>query len=677
MVRSCVIRTLLKESRFPRTRDTLQLRSLATLMLWPRRHGMVLSRSAPCFRNFFFPGSKNSNQKNNAVETISKPKTSIVCDFYRRGSKVVEARSSRTGLIYMVKSVGGFLFSKGFFFSIPSAPMILRSSSSSSSSSSLPSPPSIVTLLKRCKTESQLQQVHTRIIRKGLEQDRYLISMLLSSSSSPSYSSSVFDRISQPCTLLWNCLIGGYAQRSLFLESLSLFMRMRREGVAEADDYTFSKVLKVCSSLEHAPFGSAVHGLILRLGFDKDVYIASSLVDLYGKCSDILSARKVFGEMPDRNVVSWTALLVAYVKVGNLEEAKKVFDLMPHRNARSWNALIDGLAKAGDLVNARKVFDKMPERDIKSYTSMIDGYAKKGDMASATVLFEQAGDVDIVAWSALISGYVQNGQPSEAMKIYLRMRDLNIVPDEFIITSVMAACSQLGSLELCQSLNSYLCQSSVKLSSQQHVMAAWIDMNAKCGDLDRALKLFEKMPRRDLISYCSMMQGLNIHGRGDLAVQLFEKMINEGIIPDKAAFTVILTACSHAGLVDEGLRYFGLIQNEYSIAASPDHYACVVDLLGRSGKLQEAYELIMAMPVEPHACVWGALLNACNLHCNNEIGEIAANRLIELEPQNAGNFVLLSNIWATSGRWPDVAQLRDRMKETGIKKICGCSWISR
>ncbi|XP_009139731.1 putative pentatricopeptide repeat-containing protein At5g37570 [Brassica rapa] len=543
--------------------------------------------------------------------------------------------------------------------------------------SSLPYLASIETLLRLCKSEVQLRQIHARIIRKGLEQDQNLVSIFLSSSSLP-YSSSVFERVHHPCTHLWNCFIKGYSNRFIFFDTVSLLVRMMRAGLARPDEYTFPLVLKVCTNNAQVRVGSSVHGLVLRNGFDKDVVLATSFVDFYGKCKDLSSARKVFGEMPERNAVSWTALIVAYVKSGELEEAKKMFDVMPERNIGSWNALIDGFVKFGDLVNAKKLFDEMPMKDVISYTSMIDGYAKGGDMRSARVLFEQASDVvDVRAWSALITGYAQNGQANEAVKMFYEMCEKNVKPDVFIMVSLMSACSQMGSFELCEQVDTYLHQSMVKGFSSHYVTPALIDMNAKCGHMERAARLFEEMPKRDLVSYCSMMEGMGIHGCGGEAVRLFERMVEEGIVPDSVAFTVILKVCSQVKLVEDGLRYFELMRNEYCIVASPDHYSCVVSLLCRSGKLKEAYDLIKAMPVEPHASAWGSVLGGCSVHGDSEIAEVVARRLFKLEPQSAGNYVLLSNMYAALDRWADVALVRDKMKENGIKKISGRSWICR
>ncbi|XP_054811936.1 putative pentatricopeptide repeat-containing protein At5g37570 isoform X2 [Prosopis cineraria] len=412
---------------------------------------------------------------------------------------------------------------------------------------------SIKSLLRVCKTVGHLNQVHVQIISKGLEQDHYVIAKFISLSNSLSplnYSVSVFDRVIRPDTLLWNCLIRGYCQKNSFVDVLDAFLRMKRADCL-SDSYTFPYVIKACSNLCIVREAKSIHGLTVRCGFEQCVFVGTSLIDMYGKCRKTSDARKVFDEMTERNVVSWTAMVVGYVAVGNVVEAKRLFDVMPQKNVASWNAMIQGFVKMGDLGSARGVFDSMPEKNVISFTTMIDAYARSGDMVSARLLFDQSSDKDLVAWSVLISGYVQNGQPNAALLIFLEMESLNVKPDEFILVSLMSACSQLGCIELTQWVDSYVSKSFIDLQ-QNHVMAALMDMNAKSGNLERALKLFEKMPKRDVISYCSMIQGLSIHGHGVEAINLFNKMLTEGLVPDEVAFTIILTACSHSGLVDEG-----------------------------------------------------------------------------------------------------------------------------
>ncbi|XP_058739011.1 putative pentatricopeptide repeat-containing protein At5g37570 isoform X1 [Vicia villosa] len=546
-----------------------------------------------------------------------------------------------------------------------------------------PSPRSaatIATLLKACKRIQHLQQVHASIVQRGLEQDQFLISQFISlantfSTSTLSYSTTVFDRVINPSTFLWNTLIRTHCQKSLFSDTLSAFIRMKAEAEGEGalpDRYTYPSVIKACSSMCEALVGKSVHGSVLRCGLDEDVFVGTSLIDMYGKCGEIGDARKVFDRLSQRNVVSWTAMVVGYVTVGDVVEAKRMFDEMPMRNVASWNAMIQGFVKVGDLKRAKGVFDSMPEKNVVSFTTMIDGYAKAGDMAASRYLFEQAAEKDIVAWSALISGYVQNGQPNQALTVFLEMESMNVKPDEFILVALMSAVSQLGHLDLAQWVDSYVGNSSIDLQ-QDHVIAALVDMNAKCGNMERALKLFREMPKRDLISYCSMIQGFSIHGHGEDAVNLFNRMLMEGLVPDEAAFTIVLTACSHSGLVDDGWNYFNSMEEKYGISPTPDHFACMVDLLSRSGQLRDAYELIKSMHVEPNAGAWGALFGACKLQGDSELGKTVANRLFELEPQNAANYVLLSNIYASADRWKDVSLVRSKMKERGVRKIPGCS----
>ncbi|QHO36187.1 Putative pentatricopeptide repeat-containing protein [Arachis hypogaea] len=529
----------------------------------------------------------------------------------------------------------------------------------------------ITTLLKACKTIHHLYQVHASIIQRGLEQDHLIISRFISLSASfaatASYYTAVFDCVLGPSPFLWNSLIGAHTKGSYFFDTLSAFIRMKAHG-SLPDRYTYSSVIKACSSMCRSWEGKLLHGSALRCGVEGDMFVGTCLVDMYGKCGKIGDARKVFDGMSEKNAVSWTAMVVGYVKVGDMVEAKRLFDEMPQRNVASWNAMIWGFVKVRDLGNARVVLDAMPEKSVVSFTIMIDGYAKAGDMATSRFLFDQAPEKDIVAWSTLISGYVQNGQPNRALRVFLEMESMNVKPDEFILVSLMSASSQLGNLELARWVDSYVNKSSIDMK-QDHVIAALLDMNAKCGNMERALKLFEETPNRDLVSYCSMIQGLSIHGFEEDALNFFNRMVKDGLTPDEVAFKIILTACSHAGLVDEGWNYFRSMKEKYCISPSPDHYACMVDLLSRSGHLRDAYELIKVMPVEPHAAAWGALLAACKAYGDSELGEIAANQLFEIEPQNAANYVLLSNIYAAANRWIDVSLVRTKMRNSRVRKV--------
>lgn len=409
---------------------------------------------------------------------------------------------------------------------------------------------------------------------------------------------------------------------------------------------------------------------------DSDKFVRTALINFYGRCLQLDSARALFDTMCQPSVISWTALISGYLQLNDLMSARELFDRMPERTPVTWNVMIDGYVKNGDLASAHRLFDEMPEKDAVSYTSLINGFAKAGDMASARLFFDRMKnrDRDIFAWSAMISGYAQNGCPQDALHIFSEFKKTKRKPDECIVVGLMSACSQLGNLPLAQRIDSYITTKSIDAKNSR-ILTSLIDMNAKCGDMERAHFLFRSMPQRDIVSYCSMMQGYCLHGFGSKAVELFSQMLQEGLKPDSVAFTVVLSACSQAGLVEEGKKYFNMLRDRYSISPLVDHYACLVDLLGKAGRLGEAYELIKSLPVEPHVGAWGALLGACRLHCNIELGDVVAKRLFEMEPHNGGNFVSLSNIYANADRWGDVSEVRCMMNEKGVRKVPGCSWI--
>ncbi|XP_020246098.1 putative pentatricopeptide repeat-containing protein At5g37570 isoform X1 [Asparagus officinalis] len=498
--------------------------------------------------------------------------------------------------------------------------------------------PSIYTLLSSCRTLRSLKEIHTHIILNQFQQHPFFISrflVLCNSFSALDYAVSVFNRVSEPNLYLYNALLKAHCDHgSPLSESFSLFNLLLNTCPLLPDGYTFTSLLKSCSDAGNLSLGSSLHCCIVRCGLDSDVYLQAKLVDFYGKCRQLDDARKVFDAMPDGNVVSWTSMLVGYLSFGDLSSARKLFDEMPIRNVVTWNAMIDGYVKVRDMVNARSLFDDMTEKNSVTFTSMIDGYAKIGDMTTARSIFELGKDHrDVFSWSSILSGYAQNGHPAEAIKIFLEMYGNNIKPDEHILVGLMSACSQLGGLSFAKWVDSYITRSKIDVK-RTHVSAALINMNAKCGNMERAAHLFESLRSRDLFMYCSMMQGYSLHGCGDKAVGLFSRMLKEGVLPDGVAFTVILNACSHAGLVEEGKHYFEMMKNEYMIEPSQDHYACMVDLLGRAGHLKEADEVIQRMPMEPHAGVLGALLGACRIHCDSELGELTAQKLFEIEPHS-------------------------------------------
>ncbi|KAG2572033.1 putative pentatricopeptide repeat-containing protein At5g37570 [Panicum virgatum] len=550
----------------------------------------------------------------------------------------------------------------------------LASPSSIAAAASRPSP-AVATLLGRCRTTRCVAQLHARIIRLGLHNHHALLARFAAAcdalecpSVAASFITALLESHAAPLRLR-NAVLASLARHAPLHAALAEFNLLLRRGV-RPDSFSFPCLLRACARASCIPAGRALHAAAIRLGVHADLFVRTALIQFYGRCGTACTARALFDQIDIPSDVSWTAIIVAYVNNGDIVAARELFDRMPQRNVVHWNVMVDGYVKCGDLEGARRLFDEMPDRTATACTSLIGGYAKSGNLEAARSLFDKLEDRDVFSWSAMISGYAQNGYPGEALMIFDEFQEQGIRPDELVVVGLMSACSQLGNARLARWIEDYIAKYSIDVNNV-HVLAGLVNMNAKCGNLERATVLFESMPVRDVFSYCSLMQGHCLHGSANKAVELFSRMLLEGFSPDNAVFTVVLTACSHAGLVEEGKKFFDMMKNVYLIAPSGEHYACLVSLLGCCGMLNEAYELIMSMPGKPHPGAWGALLGGCKLHGNIELGKIAAKKLFEIEPDNAGNYVSLSNMYANIDRWGDVSELRAEMTEKRITKIAG------
>eukprot|EP01018_Ginkgo_biloba_P024054 Gb_37629 [translate_table: standard] len=588
---------------------------------------------------------------------------------------------------------------------------------------------------KRALGEGKL--VHAHIVYTGFKPNIFLGNTLLvmyTKCGSLVDALRVLEQMPVRNVVSWTVMIAAYARHGLDQESLALFYRMKRAGT-QPNQFTFVSVLSACANLAALEQGKEVHEEINRSGFQPNVFLGSALVDMYVKSGSIENARQVFDkmskrdvvlwnamiagyaqngdvdeamklfqEMPERNVVSWTSVIAGYARIGNVDEALKLFSKMPERNVVSWNAMIAGYTHNGQIDEALKLFQEMPERNVVSWTTMIAGYAQNGFMGEANHLFKNMPEQDVVSWSAMIAGYAQNGHVDEAMKIFQKMPERNVASWNAMIAgyaqngysekalelfremqmtganrnmdtfaSVLPACANLAVLERGKEVHEDI----IRCGVQSDVFAgnALVDMYAKCGTVVDACHVFNEMPRRNVVSWTAMIVGYAMHGFGKEALQLFGQMQLSGLNPDHVTFVGVLSACCHAGLVDDGRQYFDCMSRHYNITPVMEHYCCMVDLLGRAGQLDEARVFINKMPIKPDAAVWASLLAACRIHTNIELGEYAAEHLFELEPINAAPYVLLSNIYATSGRWDDIEKVRKMMKLRRVKKKPGCSWI--
>ncbi|XVF17585.1 hypothetical protein REPUB_Repub10bG0136300 [Reevesia pubescens] len=357
--------------------------------------------------------------------------------------------------------------------------------------------------------------------------------------------------------------------------------------------------------------GKMLHSQVIKLGFDSDLYVKTGLVDLYARGGDIGSARLVFERMLEKSLVSLTTMLTCYAKHGELEEARLLFD----------------------------------------------GMVKK----------------DVVCWNVMIDGYAQHGMPNEALVLFRRMLAAKARPNEITILAVLSACGQLGALESGRWLHSYIENNDIRVNVR--VATALIDMYRKCGSLEDARLVFDKIRDKDVVAWNSMIIGYALHGFSQDALELFNEMCRIGLRPTDITFIGVLGACGHAGLVKEGWSFFNDMKDEYGIEPKIEHYGCMVNLLGRAGRLEEAYELVKNMKIEPDPIFWGALLGACRLHGNLDLGEKIAEFLVGHNLANSGTYILLSNMYAAKGNWEGVARIRTLMKVSGVQKEPGCSSI--
>ena len=378
---------------------------------------------------------------------------------------------------------------------------------------------------------------------------------------------------------------------------------------------------------------------------------------------------------PDEMILS--TVLSACGRAGNLSYGKMIHDFIMENNIvvdpYLQSALVTMYASCGTMDLALDLFEKMSPKNLVASTAMVTGYSKLGQIEDSRSIFDQMVKKDLVCWSAMISGYAESDSPQEALNLFNEMQSLGIKPDQVTMLSVITACAHLGALDQAKWIHIFVDKNG--FGGALPINNALIDMYAKCGSLERARRIFDKMPRKNVISWTCMISAFAMHGDASNALSFFHQMKDENIEPNGITFVGVLYACSHAGLVEEGRGIFNSMINEHNITPKHEHYGCMVDLFGRANLLREALELVEAMPLAPNVVIWGSLMAACRVHGDIELGEFAAKRLLELDPDHDGAHVFLSNIHAKANRWEDVGQVRKLMKHKGISKERGCSRI--
>ncbi|RXH84653.1 hypothetical protein DVH24_032937 [Malus domestica] len=460
----------------------------------------------------------------------------------------------------------------------------------------------------------------------------------------------LFDKIPQTNIRRWFALIGACARCGFYQQAMGVFCEMQREGL-RPNKIVIPSVLKACGHLPDVKTGEKLHAVVLRFSFEFDVFVSSALVDMYAKN-------------------------------GCVEKAHWVFDMMVEKDLVALNAMVSGFAQHGLAREALCLVEKMQLEGVKpnliTWNSLVAGFSQKGDEAMVSKLFKMMRDngidPDVVSWTSIISGCVQNFQNDKAFRTFKQMLGHGLYPTSNTISSLLPACACVTNVKSGKEIHAYALV--IGVEQDVYVRSALVDMYAKCGFIFEARALFCKMSERNTVTWNSMIFGYANHGYCNEAIELFNQMkLEDDKKLDYLTFIAVLTACCHAGMIELGESLFKLMQEEYGIVPRLEHYACMVDLLGRAGKLTEAYDMIKAMPMEPDLFVWGALLGACRNHGNIDLAEVAAKHLSEVEPESAGNSLLLSSLYAGSGNWGNVARLKKMMKRNKLGKLPGCSWM--
>ncbi|XP_043715559.1 pentatricopeptide repeat-containing protein At1g08070, chloroplastic-like [Telopea speciosissima] len=538
----------------------------------------------------------------------------------------------------------------------------------------------ILSLLDSCKNMRELKQIQAQIIKEEnpspyevlIAVERLISYCAVSPNGSLDYAKALFNQLSNPTVISWNFLIRGLSTSKSPREAISLYQTMHNRGF-QPNKFTFPFVIKACTESSMTSFGVLVHTHLVKIGLEADSYIRSSLIHMYANGEYLDDAKQVFDVCSDRDVVSWNAMIDGYAKYGKMELALSVFEKMVCRDVISWNTMINGYSTIGNIEEAKRLFDEMPEKNVVSWNSMLAGYVKFGDIEAARGIFGMMPRRDVVSWNAMLACYAQSGRSNDALYLFDEMQVQGIKPTEATMVSLLSACAHLGALDLGVRLHKYIDDNKIAINTI--LGTALVDMYSKCGSISKAAHIFCSINYKDVLAWNTIIAGMAMHGHAKKAFHLFTQMQVEDVVPDDITFVAMLSACSHAGMINEGQRLLATMSTTYGIEPKVEHYGCVIDLLARAGLLKEAVKVIATMPMEANASAWGALLGGCRIHGNIEVGEVVGKCLINQQPHHSGRYVILSNLYAAAKRWDDVRKVRNLMRSKGVAKLPGVSMI--
>ncbi|KAL5547884.1 hypothetical protein UlMin_003115 [Ulmus minor] len=544
-------------------------------------------------------------------------------------------------------------------------------------------PVSYSTVLAFCSNQEEFRfgtQLHSLVLKFGLDCEVFVGNALITMYSRWEHLSDarrVFDEMPMRDLVSWNAILSGYTQEGGHgFEAILIFINMVRERM-ELDHVSFTSAVSACGHERNLELGRQIHGLTVKSGYDTHVSVGNVLISTYFKCEVIEDANLVFWNMDERNVVSWTTMISI-----NEEEAMSLFINMRLDGVYPNDVTFIGLIHA---LSTRNLADK--GRNVHGFciktgffseqnicNSLITMYAKFGSMEDCLKVFKELRYREITSWNSLISGFAQNRMFQEAVQMFL-LAVTELKPNNYTFGSVLSAIADAEdiSLKYGQQCHSYLIK--LGLNTDPIMSGALVNMYAKRGSISESQKVFHDSPERSQFAWTAIISAYAGHGDYESVIKLFREMEKEGVKPDSITFLSVLTACSRKGMLEMGRELFDSMMNNYEIEPSPEHYSCMVDMLGRAGKLDEAEEMMNKIPGQPGLSVLQSLLGACRIYGNVEMAERVADALMALEPAESGPYVLISNMYAEKGEWEKVAKVRRWMRDRKVKKEIGFSWV--
>ncbi|KAK9726087.1 hypothetical protein RND81_05G189500 [Saponaria officinalis] len=525
------------------------------------------------------------------------------------------------------------------------------------------------------------KEVHVHVLRYGYESYVDVVNALITmyvKCGDVCSARVLFDGMPKRDRISWNAMISGCFENGEYLEGVSLFLRMLVVGI-DPDFMSITSVVAACEVMGDERLGRQVHGYVVSRGLGVEVSVCNSLIQMYFGNGKWVEAERVFAKMPSKDVVSWTSMISGYDNNDLPEKAVESYKLMEKDgivpDEITIASAISACASLGLVNMGMELHDTAVRTGYILYVivanTLIDLYSKCNLIDKALDVFHQIRDKNVISWTSIITGLRQNNRSFEAIFLFRQMK-ISLNPNSITLISVLSACGRIGALMCGKEIHAYSLRT--MLAFDGFVPNAILDMYVRCGRMGFALNQFNN-GLKDIAAWNIMLTGFADRKEGRLAANHFNKMLSENVNPDEITFISLLCACARSGLVAEGLEYFEIMDTKYRVSRNLKHYACIVDLLGRAGRLDDAYEFIQKMPLSPDAAIWGALLNACRIHQNVELGELAAVKIFESDKQSIGYYVLLCNLYAGCSKWDDLIRLRKMMWEKGIMVDPGCSWI--